>query len=238
MTGWMGEIKHFSEIHGITPVSIAYDPPMTSAAQRSGPARDAVFVAIDFETTGVVGEFSDEPWQIGMVRIDRGRVVAGDTVDQYLRIGPRPFAAAAPGRHAEVRGELVSAPTLSESWPAFHAWWLGAPLVAHNAATERRLLQKTAPLHRFDRWIDTLTLSRVAYPDLSSHALGDVLASLGLVAEVEALCPDRTFHDALFDAVGSAVLLVHFLAQDGWQDATVDDLMAARAEAYYRRRGS
>ena len=209
---------------------------MSSAAERSAPAREGLLVAIDFETTGIVGEFPDEPWQIGMVRIDGGRVIDGKWIDQYLRIGPRPFAAAAPGRHAEVREDLAVAPTLAESWPILKSWWLAGPLVAHNVATERRFLQRTAPLHRFDRWIDTLTLSRVAFPRLPSHALGDVLASLGLVERVEALCPGRTFHDALFDAVGSAVLLVHLLEQDGWRDATVDQLIAARPDTWHRRR--
>jgi DNA polymerase III epsilon subunit-like protein len=193
---------------------------------------DTTIVAIDFETTGSVPEHPDEPWQVGMVRITNG--VVEDTYQSLLRVGDRPFNAYAPGRHASLRAELAVAPTLSDLWPVLRPWWLGAPLVAHNAAVEKKVVRQAAPLHRPAGWIDTLKLARVAYPDLPSHTLTDLLDRFGLEKEVRRVCPDRASHDALYDAVGCGLLLFHLVAQDGWQDATVEALISAHPARYYR----
>jgi DNA polymerase III epsilon subunit-like protein len=124
--------------------------------------------------------------------------------------------------------EIANAPRLVERWPEVRAWWVGRTLVAHNAATEQKVIRQTAPLHRTGLWIDTLRLSRMAYPDEPSHALEALLDRLGLMPEVRALCPGRQPHDALFDAVGCARLLLHLLVQPGWHDASVAALASAR----------
>jgi DNA polymerase III subunit epsilon len=49
---------------------------------------------------------------------------------------------------------------------------------------------------------------------------------LGLKPEVDALCPARSAHDALYDAVASAMLLEHLLKQPGWSDISVGELAA------------
>ena len=109
-------------------------------------------------------------------------------------------------------------------------------MAAHNAATERKYLQQAFPLHRCGPWIDTLKLARIAYPRLPSHALEDLATALRLTGQVQAACPGREPHDAVYDAVACAVLLVHLLGQDGWAHATVRALAAARPDAFYRRR--
>jgi len=76
---------------------------------------------------------------------------------------------------------------------------------------------------------------RRAYPDLPSHALEEVVAALGLLSEVQALCPDRAAHDALYDAVASAVLLQHLLAQPAWAGMTLRDLARQRPGRAYRQ---
>jgi DNA polymerase III epsilon subunit-like protein len=200
-------------------------------------ALDATIVVIDFETTGVVEGYADEPWQIGMARVARGRLEVEGMYASWLRVGDRPFNLNAPGRHREVRGELAVAPTLQELWPGLRGWWLEAPMAAHNAATEKRVIAQAAPLHRPRGWIDTLKLARVAYPRLASHTLTDLLEGLGLRPEVERLCPGRTAHDALYDAVGCGVLLLHLLSMDGWRDASVQALQTAHPARYYRVRG-
>ena len=89
-------------------------------------------------------------------------------------------------------------------------------LVAHNAATERTILVKRAPLAPFGPWFDTLRLVRRFWPTLKSYALGDLVRAFGLQARVDALCPDRTWHDALYDACAGAVLFSHVLRVAGW----------------------
>ncbi len=193
---------------------------------------ETTIVAIDFETTGAVPGYPDEPWQIGMVQITNGEVV--DTYERLLQVGERPFNAYAPGRHAQLRGELAAAPTLALLWPELRTWLLAAPLVAHNASVEKKIVRQAAPLHRPTGWIDTLKLARVAYPDLPSHTLTDLLTRFELVEEVRRVCPDREAHDALYDAVGCGLLLLHLVSLEGWRQATVEALGSAHPSRYYR----
>jgi DNA polymerase III epsilon subunit-like protein len=184
-------------------------------------ARDACFAVVDFETTGAVPGFAVEPWQIGIVRMRQGRVCGGEFFESLLRIGDRPFNSRAPGRHAQIRDRLAVALTPSESWPEWAEWLTGVPLVAHNAGTERSMLKRLAPLHRLGPWVDTLALVRRAYPKLVSKALDDVVNALGLTARVQAFCPGREAHDALYDAFACAAVLEHFLQLPGWERVTV-----------------
>lgn len=187
-------------------------------------ARHACFAVVDFETTGAVAGYPVEPWQLGIVRVREGRVCADEAFGSLLRVGDRPFNSRAPGRHAQLRQELAAAPTPGELWPELALWVTGVPLVAHNAGTERTMLNKLAPLHRLGPWIDTLTVVRRAYPELASKALEDVVTSLGLTERVQALCPGRAAHDALYDAFACAVVLEHFLKLPGWERVTVEAL--------------
>lgn len=183
----------------------------------------ATLVAIDFEATGSVPGFANEPWQIGMVQVIDGRVSPTERYESLLRIGDRPFNPHAPGNHHGLREALREAPTLPSLWGEI-APWVSLPLVAHNAATERSLLRPVAPLHRFGPWVDTLKLARLAYPNLSSYALQDLLDAVGLADAVRAACPDREAHDALYDAVASGLFLQHLLEQPGWCDLRFDQL--------------
>ncbi len=197
-------------------------------------AIEADITVIDFETTGVVGDLPSEPWQIGMVQMTGGRVDPARQFESLLRVGNRPFNPKAPGHHHKLRDEIAAAPTVGELWPELQNWWLGRPLGAHNVSVEKNIVCAAAPMHRPGPWIDTLKLARVAYPRTESHALGDLLERLGLMGRTRSLCPDREPHDALFDAVGCAVLLESLLSQDGWAGVTVEQLESVQPEAYQR----
>jgi DNA polymerase-3 subunit epsilon len=179
---------------------------------------------IDFETTGSVAGYPIEPWQVGIVRVRNGRVCADERFESLLRVGDRPFNPRAPGRHAQIRAQLAEAPLPGELWPELAGWATGLPLAAHNTGTERGVLSRLAPLHRFGPWLDTLALVRRAYPGLASKALEDVAAVLGLETRIRALCPGRCAHDALYDAFACAVLLEHLLALPDWGRITVEAL--------------
>lgn len=187
-------------------------------------ARDAILTVLDFESTGAVRGHADEPWQIGMVELRAGRVT-GHYHESYLRVSAaRPFNPYAPGRHAELRAVLAAAPPPAELWPVWRSWLEGRPLAAHNVGTERKFLRRAAPLHELGPWIDTLQLARRVRPDLAGHSLAEVCAALGLVSRVRAFCPGREWHDALFDAFASALVLEHGLALPGWEEVSVDAL--------------
>ncbi len=182
------------------------------------PLREMAITAIDFEGTGSVRGYQDEPWQIGLIQVRAGRVVAESSFERLLRVGDRPFNPYAPGRHSQLRDALRVAPTLPSLWPELKPRLEGAVLVAHNAATEERYLTRAFPLHPPQTWVDTLALSRMVYPGLPSYKLEDVLSALGLLPELAALQPDREAHDALYDATGCAVLLAHVMRQPAWRE--------------------
>ena len=198
-------------------------------------AADASIAVIDFEGTGAVDGLPNEPWQVAVVRVERGGVDPASAWESLVRVGPRPFSPHAPGRHAERRAEIAAAPAMADLWPALRRALAGDARTAHHAATERAFLNRAAPFHRFAPWIDTLKLVRHAWPDLASHALEDVTERLGLAGAVRALAPGRAPHDARYDAFACARLLQHLLEQPGWGDATVATLAAARASAFHRR---
>ena len=186
-------------------------------------ARDATFTAIDFETTGHVPGWPNEPWQIGLCEIVGGTL--GQTYSSFLRVDPeRPFNRNAPGRHAALRGELAVSPTLPEIWETVSPWLAGRPLVAHNIGTERTQLRQAAPLLGPLPWIDTLKLARHAYPGLKSYALEDLVPLFGLEQDIHAKCPGLAPHDALYDAVACGAFLLFLLKGRGWENVEVEAL--------------
>ncbi len=199
-------------------------------------ASQATFTVIDFEGTGSVKGYPDEPWQIGLVQIRNGKLCSETILESLLRIGERPFNRYAPGRHAELREEMTKAPTLQMLWPTLRPMLEGPLLTAHNAATENRYLSRAFPLHPPGPWIDTLKLIRIAYPSMHSHKLDDVLTQLQLIDRIKTIVPGRAAHDALYDAVGCALLLETILELTGWENATIDALLRARPHQFHARK--
>lgn len=187
-------------------------------------ARDAILTVLDFESTGALRGHPDEPWQVGMVEIQGGRVT-GLFHESWLRVAAgRPFNPYAPGRHAEIRDLLAAAPAMADLWPMWRPWLENRPLAAHNIGTEKKFLRRAAPMHPLGPWIDTLKLARHIRPDLEGHSLSEVCEALELLPRIEELCPGRNWHDALFDAFASALVLERCLALPGWEDVSVEAL--------------
>lgn len=174
-----------------------------------------IWTALDFETTGTVKGWPNEPWQLGLVKIEDGVVLPETRWETLLHVGDRPFSPRAVGRYSELREELAAAPTIADLWPEIADRLCGTPLIAHNCSTERTVLTKMAPMTQFGPWIDTLVYARARYPGLPSYALGDLVEAFGLLEDVERLCPGRTWHDALYDACACAVLAARFMS-DGF----------------------
>lgn len=198
-------------------------------------AREAVITVVDFEGTGVVPPYRDEPWQVGLVQLHRGRMLKRTRFTSLLQVSPRPFSRHAPGRHASCRDAIAAAPSLTALWPRLRTRLEGPVLAAHNIATEQRFLHGAFPVHRFGPWIDTLKVVRLVAPDLRSHRLESVIAHLGLEARVQAFVPGGESHDALYDAVSSAAILEFLLAHPEWRTVSLEALVLARPERYHRR---
>lgn len=189
------------------------------------PARECIFTAIDFETTGSVDHLPSEPWQIGMCKVSYKDSIS-EGYSKYLKIdASRPFNRYAPGRHAQIRDILAESETIQSLWPDVFPWVSNGPVVAHNIGTEKTILRHTAPLHKIGPWIDTLRLAKKFYPGLQSYALNDILIMLGLEDKVKTLCPDLEPHDAYYDAVACGILLLHFISSPGWENILVGQLI-------------
>lgn len=186
---------------------------------------DTEITVLDFESTGSLRGFDNEPWQIGMVSLKGGAVDAGSMFDSLLKVDiNRPFNPHAPGRHALLRDHIASAPTPQELWPGIMSRLTANPLCAHNVATEKKFTRAMAPMHRFGIWIDTLRIARKVWPGCPSYALEDLIGIFDLKSQVDALCPGKAAHDALYDAVASALLLEHLLKRPEWGNVTVGEL--------------
>ncbi len=196
--------------------------------------RDVVFSGIDFEGAGAQRGKEDWPVQIGMATwsLDKGY---GDFYVSYLeREGEVDWYAKK--IHGIDVGDLAGAPSLISLWPEVNGR-LGneAVPVAHAKGTEKRFLRKF-PGNPFDPWVDTLLLARAAMPEQKKHSLGALCEELGLGEKVRELVPERDWHDALFDAVASLVLLEWMVQKYGLQDLPLWSLVAPNTGAWYRLR--
>jgi DNA polymerase-3 subunit epsilon len=166
------------------------------------------FTAIDFESAGAASGMTDTPVQIGLMSwsVDIGHsdaFVSHLYTDQPIRWSARKVHGIGPD-------DLASAPTLLSLWPELKKRLVGAVVVAHGKGTEKRFL-RAFPGHGFGPWIDTLLLARAAWPDLPDHSLGTICDQLGLSDKVRTLVPEKSWHDALFDAAASLVVLAHLI---------------------------
>lgn len=193
------------------------------------------YAAIDFETTGAVAGYPVEPWQVGVVLMQPGE--APVCWESLLRVGPRPFHPQAPGRHARIRDQLEEAPTLEACLVDLRRLCSGRLLLAHNCATEKKCLRDQLPMERWGPWLDSLKLSRAAWPGLPSHKLEDLLRQFDLMTACQEALPGREAHDALFDAYASVLIFQYLRRQPGWETVSLNLLKHPDLSAFYARRG-
>ena len=198
------------------------------------PVREAVWAAVDFESTGTAPGRPDEPVQAGMAVWRAADGALGNFFRSYVRPSGA-ITRAASAVHGISSADTGEAPAMSALWPAFKSRLAGAVVVAHGAGTEKRFL-RAFPLHGFGPWVDTLAISRAVLPELPDHSLGAVVAALGREEEVAKVCPELGWHDALFDAVACLVLLRHLVAVLDLGASTVGQIRNLDAAAYNRRR--
>lgn len=186
---------------------------------------EAAFAALDFESAGTASGRTDAPVQIGIALMDGLTLRPERALRSHLQTD-RPVTWAAQKVHGIRTADLADAPPLASLWPEIESRLRGRIIVAHSASTERRFL-RAFPTHRFGPWVDSLHLARRLNPELDSHRLGDLVAQHGLDGAIQEACPGLAWHDALYDATASLVLLRHLVLQAGWAQAPVDVLSAA-----------
>ena len=178
---------------------------------------------------------TDQPVQVGLASwsADAGH---GGAFVSYL-FTDQPVQWSARKVHGIGPEQLADAPTLLSLWPELKARLAGAVVVAHGKGTEKRFL-RAFPGHGFGPWIDTLLLSRAVWPELGDHSLGALCAVHDLTGRVSALVPGRGWHDALFDATASLVLLEHLVAALSLGGHPVENLLHPDTSAWHQSKRS
>lgn len=190
------------------------------------------FAAIDFESAGSGPGRTDEPVQVAIVHLTGLKI--SDALCSYVKPGI-PVTWAARKVHGITDAMIRDAPPFLALWPEIKAAMEGCWIIAHGAATEKRFL-RAFPFHSFGPWVDTLVLARAVYPNLSSHALGDVIEALSLQNEPEIRAAGFRWHDARCDALASLVLLRHLISVCELQDSEAGVLHLAGLDAYFTAR--
>lgn len=197
--------------------------------------RHCRFTAIDFESAGAARGLTDSPVQVGLAcwSADAGHA---DAFVSYLFTN-QPVQWSARKIHGIGPAQLTDAPLLLTLWPELQCRLAGAVVVAHGKGTEKRFL-RAFPGHGFGPWIDTLLLARAAWPALTHHALGSLCEHHGLTAAVRAIVPGKSWHDALFDAAASLVLLAHLIDALSLADQPVELLLDPDTSAWHKLKRS
>jgi DNA polymerase-3 subunit epsilon len=197
--------------------------------------RHCRFTAIDFESAGAARGMTDSPVQVGLASwsLESGH---GDAFVSYLSTD-QPVQWSARKIHGIGPEQLANAPSLLSLWPDLKQRLAGAVVVAHGKGTEKRFL-RAFPGHGFGPWIDTLLLARAAWPDLTDHSLGALCDIRGLVEHIKSIVPDKSWHDALFDAAASLVLLAHLIETLALADHPVENLSRPDTSAWHRLKRS
>ncbi|MEY3897700.1 MAG: hypothetical protein RLZZ214_3221 [Verrucomicrobiota bacterium] len=195
--------------------------------------RHCRFTAIDFESAGASRGKTDTPVQVGLATwtADTGY---SDAFVSYLSTD-QPIQWAARKVHGIGPQDLTDAPSMLMLWPEFKRRLAGAVVVAHGKGTEKRFL-RTFPGHGFGPWIDTLLLARAAWPGLPDHSLGALCEAHGLTVGIQALVPGKSWHDALFDAVASLILLAHLIETHDLTEIPVEALLQPDTSAWHQTR--
>lgn len=169
--------------------------------------REVEFAAVDFESAGAAPGETDVPVQIGITRF---RLEGNPETWMSYISAHKPVRWSAAKVHGITDEMLKDAPEYATLWPDIRKRLQGAFIVGHNLGTEKRFL-RTFPGHGFGPWVDTLVLARDCYPGLSDYSLEAVCDVLGVTDLVVDLVPGKKWHDALFDAAASALLLRHII---------------------------
>ena len=197
--------------------------------------RQSRFTAIDFESAGTSRGMTDSPVQVGLASWSahgghRDAFVSYLFTDQPIQWSARKVHGIGPDH-------LADAPSLLSLWPDLKQRLAGAIVVAHGKGTEKRFL-RAFPGHGFGPWIDTLLLARAAWPELADHSLGSLCELRELTPAIRDLVPGRSWHDALFDAVASLVLLEHLVDSLALADQVVECLFQPDTSAWHRSKRS
>lgn len=149
-------------------------------------------IVLDTETTGLSCAENE------LIEISAARLRSREVVDRFdTFVHPNGLI---PPEITELtsitNADVAHAPRAEEAVAALEEFVQGCPVIAHNATFDRSFIESVkGGVKVSDIWIDSLALSRIALPRLSSHKLATMAELFGCAAvshrasdDVEALC--------------------------------------------------
>ena len=133
-------------------------------------------IILDTETTGLSVQ-ENELIEISAARLSRGKIAERfDTFVKPSGLIPPEITQLTHITNADV----AHAPTAREAVAKLAEFVQGCPVVAHNATFDRTFIEAVrGGVNVSDIWIDSLALSRIALPRLSSHKLSSIAELFG-----------------------------------------------------------
>ena len=201
-----------------------------------GPLEEDV-VVLDTETTGL--SFKDcDLIEISAARMS-GREVVG-RFETFVHPGG-PIPAEITRLTGISNRDVADAPSPRDAVAALAEFVAGSPVLAHNATFDRTFIEAVPGGSAVsDVWIDTLSLSRIALPCLTTHRLADMAAAFGCASvthragdDVDALCGMwRILLLALSDLpTGLSALLADMHPEVSWPLRTIFSYLADAGDA-------
>lgn len=151
-----------------------------------GPLQEGV-VVLDTETTGLSFATCE------LIEISAARLQGTTIVERFETfVKPKHAIPAAITKLTSITNEQVEdAPLAREAVAALAEFVGGAPVIAHNATFDKGFITRVAGGDLVsDVWIDSLSLSRMALPALTSHRLADMAAAFECAAVSHRACDD------------------------------------------------
>lgn len=146
------------------------------AAGRDFGALEEGLVVLDTETTGL--SFRD----CDLIEISAARLSGREVVERFETFvhptGPIPEEIT---RLTGITNrDVTDAPSARDAVAALADFVAGSPVLAHNATFDRTFIEAVpGGALVSDTWVDTLSLSRIALPCLTTHRLADMAAAFG-----------------------------------------------------------
>jgi DNA polymerase-3 subunit epsilon len=160
----------------------------------------SIYAVIDFETTGLSPAHGARPTEIAVVLVQQGKII--DRYQSLMNPGINiPFAIQ---QLTGITNDMVrSAPSIGNVMKKAASMVGSYPVVAHNAAFDRKFWEQEIPGNRSTRlqFVCSLLLARRLFPDAPNHKLATLVRLLGLPQAA-------AYHRALADAECTAHLLI------------------------------
>lgn len=169
------------------------------------------FASVDIEGNGYWGE-KEEIIELAIVHFENCQITRHKV---WLFKPKHKISAIATKIHGIKNLDVKASPSFTDKIEEIKAWIDDIAIVAHNASTEIRLLQKNIIGWQPFSIHDTLKLSKIYFAKGRSNKLTEIIKMAQLEQSLEQAISNLSdnrgrFHTALYDAVATGLLFNHF----------------------------